>query len=209
MTVPAIRHHPSDATLLAYAAGTLPEALALVAATHLAQCTACRVMAGAVEAAGGAMLDSLPPAPMTVDAAAVDTVLARASLPAPPPPPVLHPDLAPPLNRVRMGRWWPIGRGLRWRPLHVGGRAWAGLLQAQPGRTIPSHGHAGLELTCLLSGAFRDGGEDYVTGDIAEPVGDHDTPPVAIGPEPCLCVVAFEGMRFHGLLGLAQRLGGW
>lgn len=209
MTTTTIRHHPSEATLLAYAAGTLPAALGLVAATHLARCPVCRDMVAAAEAIGGTLLDSLSPAEMEVDVAAVDQVLERAGLPPAAPAPVLHPDLAPPLNRVRMGRWWPIGRGVRWRPLHVGGRAWAGLLLAQPGRSIPSHGHAGLELTCLLSGGFRDGGEEYAAGDVAEPVGEHDTPPVAIGAEPCLCVVGFEGMRFHGWLGLAQRLGRW
>ena len=30
-----IRHHPSDATLTAYAGGMLPEALGLVVAAHL------------------------------------------------------------------------------------------------------------------------------------------------------------------------------
>ena len=35
-------HHPSETTLLAYAAGTLPEALAMVTATHLSSAPACR-----------------------------------------------------------------------------------------------------------------------------------------------------------------------
>jgi putative transcriptional regulator len=204
-----IRHHPTEATLLAYAAGTLPEALGLVLATHLTHCPDCRDAVRTAEAAGGALLDSLPPAPMAVDAGVVDQVLARADLPGPLPPPVLNPDLAPPLNRVQLGRWWPISGGVRWRPLHVGGRAWGGLLLAQPGRRLPSHGHEGLELTCLLAGAFADGGEEYGAGDIAEPEADHDTPPVAIGGEPCVCIVASEGLRFRGLLGVAQRLGGW
>ncbi len=201
-----IRHHPSETSLLAYAAGSLPEALGLVLATHLTQCGACRTALADMEALGGALLDDIPPAPVSLDPYVLDQVLARAGQPAPPPPPVLHPELAAPLNRVAMGRWWPIGRGVRWRPLQVAGAAWGGLIQAKPGRTLPSHGHDGLELTCLLSGAFRDGGQDYHAGDLAEPDGDHDHPPVAIGTDPCLCVIASEGMRLRGLLGLAQRL---
>ena len=209
MSVGTIRHHASEATLLAYAAGTLPEALALVLATHLTRCPLCRGVVADAEAVGGALLDTLPPADMAVDAAAVDRLLARRAAAVPAPPPVLNAGLAPPLDRVRLGRWWPVGRGVRFRPMQVAGAAVGGLLLAQPGRSIPNHTHAGLELTCLLAGGFADGGEEYHAGDLAEPEADHDRPPVAIGDDPCLCVVAFEGMRFRGLLGLVQRIGGW
>lgn len=120
--------------------------------------------------------------------------------------PVLHPALPAPLNRIPMGRWWPIGFGVWWRPLRVAGAAWGGLILAQPGRSLPRHGHAGLELTCLLSGTFADTGSIYGPGDLAEPEADHDHPPVVTGTAPCLCVLASEGMRLHGALGLAQRL---
>ena len=203
-----IRHHPSESTLLAYATGSLPEALGLVLATHLAHCSACRDAAADLDSVGGALLDGLEPAQYAFDPDALDRLLARADQPAEPDPPVLHPDLGAPLNRVKMGRWWPISRGVRWRSLQVSGTAWGGLIHAEPGRTLPAHAHQGLELTCLLSGAFRDDGQDYHAGDIAEPAGDHDHPPVAIGSDPCLCVIASEGMRLRGLLGVAQRLAG-
>jgi putative transcriptional regulator len=203
-----IRHHPSETTLVAYASGSLPEALGLVLASHLVHCHICRDALAELEAVGGALLDGLPPAPLNQDPGMIDRLLARADTPLAAQPPVLNPDLDPPLNRVKMGRWWPIGRGIQWRPLRVTGGAWAGLIHAQPGRTLPSHGHDGLELTCLLTGAFRDDGDDYYAGDLSEPGGDHDHPPVVIGPEPCLCVIASEGMRLRGVLGLAQRMAG-
>jgi putative transcriptional regulator len=201
-----ISHHPSEPTLAAYAAGTLPQALALVAATHIGQCLACRASLATLEATGGALLEDLPPVALSVDG--LDRLLGRLDEPAPVVPPVLHPDLPAPLNRIGLGRWWPIGRGIRYRPLNAPGAAWGGLLMAQPGRSLPRHGHAGLELTCILSGAFSDGQGAYYAGDLSEPVLDHDQPPVVVGAEPCVCVIASEGMRLRGLMGWAQRLVG-
>jgi putative transcriptional regulator len=199
-----IAHHPSETTLASYAAGSLPEALAVVAATHLGHCAACRTNLATLEATGGALLDDLTPIPLAGDA--IDRLLGRLDEPAPPPHPVLNPELPPPLNRVAFGRWWPIARGIRYRPLQSTGAAWGGLVLAGPGRSLPRHGHTGLELTCILSGAFADGHGRYAAGDLAEPAGDHDTPPIVIGSEPCLCVIASEGLRLRGVLGWAQRL---
>lgn len=199
-----IVHHPSEATLAAYAAGTLPEALALVAATHLSHCAACRDTLSTLEATGGALLEDLPPVPLSIDA--LDRLLGRMDQPAPPPPPILNPDLPAPLNRVALGRWWPIGLGVRYRPLKSSGAAWGGLVLAQPGRSLPRHGHNGRELTCVLSGAFADQDGHFGAGDLSEPADDHDQPPVVIGAQPCLCIIASEGMRLRGLLGLVQRI---
>ena len=199
-----ISHHPSESTLAAYAAGSLPEALALVAATHLGQCQVCRTSLATLEATGGALLESLPPVALSTDA--LDRITVRLDQPAAAPPPVLNPSLPAPLNRVSLGRWWPVGRGFRYRPLRTSSAAWGGLLLAQPGRSLPRHGHAGLELTCILSGAFADANGTYAAGDLSEPVTDHDQPPVVVGAEPCLCVIASEGMRLRGLMGWAQRM---
>jgi putative transcriptional regulator len=199
-----IRHHPSEATLTAYAAGTLPEALALVAATHVAGCAACQDRAAIMERAGGVLLGDLDPAPMAMDA--LNRVLERTVMPEPEPPPVLHAELPAPLNRAQMGRWWPVLPGVRFRPLRRTGSAWGGLLLAQPGRGLLKHGHTGLELTTILRGSFADGSAEYFAGDLAEPEADHDAPPVVTSAEPCLCVIASEGMRLRGLLGFAQRL---
>ncbi len=204
-----ITHHPSETTLLSYATGALPEALALVLATHLTQCPSCRRTVATLEAVGGALLDEVPPIPLETDAyseEALDRLLARPAQPGLVVPAVLHAALPAPLDRVPMGRWWPIGIGLRWRPLRVAGSAWAGLILGQPNRALPRHGHAGLELTCVLSGAFADADGLFQVGDMAEPETDHDQPPVVVGNEPCLCILASEGMQLRGVLGLAQRL---
>ncbi len=201
-----ISHHPTEPTLAAYATGQLPEALAIVAATHLAQCAACRQAVGTLEATGGALLDDLTPIPL--NEGALSSLMVRLNNPAPAPPPILNPELPVPLNRVAAGRWWPIGLGARYRPFRTAGAAWTGLVQAQPGRALPRHGHSGLELTCVLSGSFVDGTGEYAAGDLCEPAHDHDQPPRASGTEPCLCIIGSEGMRLRGLLGLAQRIVG-
>lgn len=201
-----ISHHPSDATLSAYAAGTLPEALALVAATHLAHCAACRSSAALMERAGGVLLGDMAPVSMATDA--LNRVLDRIDVPEPPPPPVLSPELPAPLNRASFGRWWPVLPGIRFRPLRRTGAAWGGLLLAQPGRSLLKHGHAGLELTTILTGSFADQSGEYFPGDLSEPESDHDAPPIVTSAEPCLCVIASEGMQLRGLLGIAQKLFG-
>ena len=38
----SITHHPDDSTLMSYAAGSLPAALAVVVAAHLSVCPRCR-----------------------------------------------------------------------------------------------------------------------------------------------------------------------
>jgi putative transcriptional regulator len=199
-----IHHHPSETTLAAYASGGLPEALAIVTATHIGQCPVCRRSLATLEATGGVLLDELTPVPMSGDA--LDRLLSRADEPAPRPPPILNPELPAPLNRVPLGRWWPVGFGVRYRPLRATGAAWGGLLWASPNRSLPRHGHAGRELTCILSGSFADGTGVYQAGDLSEPMTDHDQPPVVVGKEPCICIIASEGMRLRGPLGLAQRM---
>ena len=56
-----IRHHPSEATLVGYAAGALWEAAKPVVAAHLARCPDCRAKLELAEAVGGLLLEGLPP----------------------------------------------------------------------------------------------------------------------------------------------------
>lgn len=200
-----IAHHPTDATLAAYAAGSLPEALALVVATHLSYCPHCRAVTRTVEAVGGATLSDLPPVAMAPDA--LTRTLARAETAAPwDVPPVRNPGLPPPLDHCDLGRWWPVAPGLRFRPLRTAGHAWGGLLMAGPGRSLPRHGHDGTELSCVLKGSFVDAGGRYQAGDVSEPDFDHDDPPRVDSKDPCVCVIASEGVKLRGMLGMLQRM---
>ena len=200
-----IHHHPTETTLASYAGGALPEPLGLVVATHLHGCPACRGLKSLVEAVGGIELDDLPPTALDDDALAL--VFARAERPFAPPARVVRTaGLPPPLDVCAFGPWRRIGIGLRWRPLLGGGTMLAGLLEGIPGKALPGHAHHGLELTCVLAGSFTDAGARYAVGDLAEIEGDHRHRPIIDGDGPCLCFVATEGVRFSGLLGVAQRL---
>ena len=57
-----ITHHLDDATLMSFAAGSLPNALAAVAAAHVAMCPHCRRELRMLERIGGALVSALTPA---------------------------------------------------------------------------------------------------------------------------------------------------
>lgn len=199
-----MQHHPTEATLVSYAGGALPEAMGLVVATHLFGCPACRHVKAMAEAVAGSFLDNFPPTAMDDDALAL--VLARTEGRVAPAVPIPRsPGLPPPLDVCTFGPWRRIGLGLRWRPLATGGSILAGLLEGMPGKVLPTHTHTGMELTCVIVGSFTDHDGHYRAGDLAEVEGTHEHRPTIDGDGPCLCFIATEGVRFRGLLGFAQR----
>jgi putative transcriptional regulator len=215
-----IQHHPSDATLVAYAAGSTVEGISLVVACHLAFCAACREMVVEAEAIGGGLLDDLDPA--SLDASARDEMLALLDAPGvaqPALPAVVDPSMPGPLTRYLAGR---NGRGvaaLPWRPLWPGIRhvnllprdakgANLRLLRIAPGSAMPHHGHNGTELTLVLEGSFADEIGRFTRGDVAEVDVEIEHRPVVDSAEACVCLIATDApLRFGGgLLGrIAQR----
>lgn len=202
-----IRHHPSDASLVAYGAGSLPEGLSLAIATHLAFCPACRARVAEVEDIGGACLDDLP-AESLADGA-LSAVLARlddeppARAPAPrrravpspgpglPLPSPLSHYLGPSLDD---GRWRRLAPGIR--DIQVLPRDNRGgnvrLLRIAPGRELPTHGHRGLEFTMVLSGSFTDEVGRFGPGDIAEADDELSHAPMSDTGEDCICLIATQ-----------------
>jgi putative transcriptional regulator len=208
-----IRHHLSEEMLMAYAAGELPEAFALVVATHVSMCDECRARAEAWEAVGGALIDD-GEAEMAEDA--LEACLARIQglpqanarsapqrrgiFPAP-----LAEYLGGDLSRVK---WRPVGKGVRQAILPTDRLASARLLYIPAGVAVPDHGHRGLEMTLVLQGAFADEKDRFGPGDveIADPDLEH-TPVAEPGPD-CICLAATDApLRFKGLVPrLAQPL---
>ncbi|MGC8475971.1 MAG: ChrR family anti-sigma-E factor [Acetobacteraceae bacterium] len=180
-----IRHHPADATLLACAAGALPEAHARVIAVHAALCPACAAGLRAAEAAGGALLESLAPAPLAADALA--RTLARLDTARPEPPPPRF-DLA----ALASGRWRRVAPGIAIMALlpRDATDSRLDLIRVAPGRALLEHGHTGAETTCVLTGAFADGAGTYGPGDCVEtdPALAHQ--PRALPGEDCICLIA-------------------
>jgi|LauGreDrversion4_2_1035121.scaffolds.fasta_scaffold155564_3 putative transcriptional regulator len=206
----SIKHHLSDQLLMAYAAGSLPEAFSLVVATHVSLCDECRARAEAYEAVGGAVLEA-ETAPMSE--ASLEACMARLDLPAPAPKAAAlngksHPRgmFPSPLAQYVGGdleaiRWKPIGMGVRQAILPTSKGASARLLYIPAGQAVPDHGHRGLELTLVLQGAFRDDKDRFGPGDveIADEADQHT--PVAEAGCDCICLAATDApLRFRGMM---------
>ncbi|HZT51463.1 MAG TPA: ChrR family anti-sigma-E factor [Stellaceae bacterium] len=213
------QHHPSEATLLTYAAGGLGEGLSLVVASHLAFCGECRAAIVSGEQIGGDLLEALAPEAMAADAR--ERVLAMIGSEAPPPPampaPPADPTLPAPLGRY-LNRdlsaipWRILGPGLKHFEVlpHDLARGNLRLLRIAPGRRLPRHGHTGTELTLVLQGSFSDALGRFVRGDVAETDDAIVHQPVSDRDADCICLIATEGpLKFESPIArMVQRFTG-
>lgn len=208
------KHHPDEELLMAYAAGSAAEPLSLLVATHLALCPDCRREVERLEALGGTLLEEIEPAPVGGELAArvmdrletppdwlaaeTGEAKARGAATAGDPrlPRPLRDYVGAPLDELAWKRRGgtaeaeilPAARGFRTR-----------IMRIDPGTAVPSHTHAGRELTLVLSGGFSDQGGHYLRGDVA--LADDTTvhSPVADPGEPCICLAVTDGpLRLTG-----------
>jgi putative transcriptional regulator len=209
-----IRHHLTDALLMSYSAGTLPEAFSLVVATHVSLCDECRARLDSFDAVGGALLDEAYEVQLSEDSLEATMALIDAA------PEILQPAnvagpgaiLPAPLQQYVGGdadaiRWRPIGGGVRQAVLDTEGGASVRLLAIPGGAAMPDHGHRGMELTLVLQGAFRDEEDRFGRGDVEVANEDlHHTPIAEEGIE-CICLAATDApLRFKGIIPrIAQR----
>ncbi|MGP9813198.1 ChrR family anti-sigma-E factor [Rhodopseudomonas sp. NSM] len=214
-----VRYHIGDDLLLSYAAGTLDEASSLLVATHLALCPACRARAAAADDLGGALFDALPEAELSPGLH--DAVLAQlrgepAAAPAPARP--LRPRsgivIPEPLRGYLGGdldtlRWTVLAPRVQQIAIDLPNcRPRARLLRFQPGTGVPAHGHAGRELTLVLSGSLCDRDTVLARGDVAETDEYTEHQPHA-GPDgDCICLAVTDApLRFKGVF--ARLLQPW
>jgi putative transcriptional regulator len=212
-----IRHHLTDAILMAYAAGELPEAFSLVVATHVSMCDDCRAALAAHEAVGGAILEAADEADGGDWAeGALGACLARLdSLPQAnarahaPRRGILPAPLADYVGGdVGAVKWKTVGMGVRQAILPTDRAATARLLWIPGGAAMPDHGHRGTEMTIVLQGAFSDGADRFGPGDVETVDPDVEHTPVAEPGVPCICLAASDApLRFKGMIPrLAQPL---
>lgn len=204
-----IRHHLTDALLTGYAAGTLPEAVGLIVATHVSLCDDCRAQLSALEAVGGALVEAQDAVPLDEDA--LDRTLARLTAqdkrpPVQPAAPVARPVLPAPIRAYIGGdldrvKWQRLGMGVRQAILPTSRGATARLLHIPAGRAVPDHGHRGMELTLVLQGAFHDEVEHFGPGDIEIATEDLQHTPTAEPGEDCICLAVTDApLRFSSLV---------
>jgi putative transcriptional regulator len=196
----SIRHHPSDALLVDYAAGSMGPAQSMVIATHVHACAECRAQVAAAEAAGGALLDEIGSATLSADA--LDRALARLDEPGSEPAPLARTRVSQPGDWIAVPaevaqaaarkRW--VAPGVWVAPVEVG----AGdgplcyLLRVGQRMRMPQHTHAGCELTLVLKGAFADGRVRYGAGDLSEADDAVEHSPAILEGQECVCLVACD-----------------
>lgn len=197
-----LRYHPDPSTLASYAAGALPQAIAVLVAAHAEMCPACRREMRLVGAIAGAAFACAPEADIAPDAFA--RLSARLDAPG---PSTTHAEDLPeadlPAALARL-----VGGGLDavpWREVLPGvehcryvlksarGETSLRLLRAAPGSEIPDHSHSGQEATLVLRGQLADGARVYAQGEFCDLDDRTIHNPRAQGEETCVCAIAEEG----------------
>lgn len=198
-----IKHHIPDHLLAAYASGSLPDAFALVVASHISMCPLCRAGLEAHHMAGGILLDGI--SAENLSGTLKSDVMAQLDQPIRPEPVYERRGIFPgPLNAALKGQkpaWKKLGMGVRQSILSAGKEGSVRLLQIPPGQNVPAHGHNGLELTLVLQGSFSDETGHYGVGDLE--IGDEDLEhtPVAGTEGPCICLAATDAtLRFNDFM---------
>lgn len=209
----APNHHPDPEALLAYAAGSLGEANAVLVATHLALCPRCRAEVARLEAVGGALTEVIEPVAMADGAleralAALDQPAQREAAPA-----RLYDDetlrtVPAPLRTYLDGDlsrlpWRWRGVGVRELPLPIGDSSLrTSLIRVRGGSALPVHTHDGVESTLVLTGSFSDSTGRYARGDVEMANDETVHQPIADPGGECMCLIVVDGpLRLTGPLG--------
>lgn len=202
-----IEHHLTEDQLLAYSAGTLPEALSLLIACHVSLCDSCRATLESFDALGGALLEDTPEPVAQMSSNSLDATLALIKSGAP----VRHTRRTDPVFPSPLAEL--VGGGVdavKWRRIGLGSKqaivsrkdGWtARLLHIPAGVAMPDHGHGGTELTLVLQGAFLDEDERFARGDVEIADTEVEHTPVADIGEDCICLAVTDApLRFNGLI---------
>ncbi len=197
---------PSEELLAAYANGTISAPEAVVVAAHLAMRPAHDAWVRQLQTVGGELLDNTAPAAMSEQSltrtlSMLDAFTTEVKQQQP-----LNDmsELPEPLRRYALGRWRWVGPGIRVRDVHAprDGDTRVILLKINPGCETPKHTHGGVELTCVITGAYATETQRFDVGDLEEADSDVLHQPRVISDEPCLCVVALDGqIRINGWIG--------
>jgi putative transcriptional regulator len=204
--------HLSEDDLLDYAAGRFAQPFAVLIASHLTLCPACRRSVAQFEALGGLAVEAAPPAEL--DPGSFEAVVARLDEPEPAqtlPPATGELSRLPAPLRALVGAapaWKKVMRGLD--EAEIGdGRAGvrARLMRIAPGCAMPRHTHGGREMLIVLDGGYSDEIGTYDIGDVAVAGADVVHRPVADAREGCLCFAVSDArLKLTGPIGRVLNL---
>ncbi len=203
-----ITHHLDDATLMSCAAGSQPEPMAAVVASHLSVCPSCLSGLRGFERVGEVLFDGLEtvgldrPAPIVAMRAGqqdgetlvrANTDAKRTEVPAP-----LRHLIGDDLDSIH---WKRLAPGLWHYPLPLSAHTKGDLrlIKVGPGVAMPDHGHGGSELTYVLRGSYTDKLGTFRAGDVADLGDDVEHQPIADPVEGCICLIASDSKaKFKG-----------
>ena len=208
-----ITHHPDISTLMTCAAGSQPEALCAVVASHLSLCPECADQVGCLERVGTALFEQLRPEPM------MQGVGAGAPAPQQTPSPLswerAEGDIPGPLRCLLGDRldglaWQPLGPGIEVYEVPLSNAATGDLrlLRLAPGRQLNWRNEGGESLVIVFAGDYRNEQVTFSRGDVEEAT-EHGTHLIAAGPEQyCVVMIGSEAAPTPdaGWLGLLARL---
>jgi putative transcriptional regulator len=195
-------HHPHPETLVAYASGTLPNAVACVVACHLSMCGECAKEVRWLERLGGVMLSNIETD--DVEGALAERIVAQSFFQRRHCEPLRKPMtkrddplLPQPLARFLGAKgaeiaWKPVGGGIEERSIELPKDCGSiRLLRLSAGERLPEQNFASeTDVVLVLQGACRDGAGTYVRGDIIEWAQDASHRPMASGGAECVCMIA-------------------
>ena len=205
----SIHHHPDDATLLSFAAGSLSDSFEILVSCHLQNCPSCRQRIAEAEAIGAAMVSAITPQSVNRRdefLQLLDQEEDKVSY--------LDPHLDERSTQVNtpteLEKFLQQGDiNLPWKKLVPGIEqikldtlsGGLKLLKIAPDTAIPTHSHKGSELTLILSGSYMDELGCFARGDVADldPTVEHQ--PRTSKDEACICLVATDApLKFRGLV---------
>ena len=212
-------HHPSEAWIMDYALGNLPDAFETILMAHIGVCDACRNDVEIAEQLGGEILARITDDKATVSPQDLETIMdAKQSLDE-------HPSRAMDVGgnggfdffvRTYLKcssdslNWRRLGSGLQICRLSEQDNIKMWLLKARPGTVLPQHTHEASELTLVLKGAYFCGEELFKAGDIEDADESVEHQPMVTGDDDCICLAVTEGsLQFKSIFArMAQRFVG-
>ena len=184
-----ITHHLDVASLMTCSAGSQPEALGAVIASHLAVCPQCRGKLSQLSRIGEALFEALPNAAMLgsvpshneVTPSSTETALYRTT-------PALIKE------HMRTLEWTCLASGVRAATLALSPQATGDLclIELAPGASLPDEPRVAADLTFVVAGSFRDDRGTFRAGDIADFDSKPRRAPVADTLSGCVCLMASD-----------------
>jgi putative transcriptional regulator len=207
-------HHPDDALLMSYAAGSVRIPQAMVVAVHLCFCHECRSSLKKLNHLGGLMLNAITPASIQDDD--FENLMQKIESEPSISQDVAHKNQHPQDNAVAwfkpLQRYFPHkANEIVWQRqtssiskfdlsslVKVPGFKVA-LQKINAGTKVPTHTHKGTEYTVVLQGGFSDELGVYHAGDFIERDSSHKHTPQALQNENCICLTVLNApLQFTG-----------